>query len=89
MAGFPIEIVNTTFLFLFFAFLASLVNLYLKRAKALSRDNVQCVPAARKGECCSPFAPLCAVPRSLTPPPPFAPLPPHPTPPSGSAACPS
>lgn len=41
--GFPIEIVNATFLFIFFAFLASLVNLWLKRTKKLSRDNAQCV----------------------------------------------
>jgi hypothetical protein len=41
--GFPIEIVNATFLFIFFAFLASLVNLWLKRTKKLSKDNAQCV----------------------------------------------
>lgn len=44
MAGFPIQIVNATFLFIFFAFLASLVNLWLKRTKKLSKDNAQCVP---------------------------------------------
>lgn len=43
MAGFPIQIVNATFLFIFFAFLASLVNLWLKRTKKLSKDNAQCV----------------------------------------------
>ena len=43
MAGFPVPIVNTTLLFLFFAFLASLVNLYLKRTKKLTKDNAQCV----------------------------------------------
>ncbi len=41
--AFPIQIFNATILFIFFAFLASLVNLFLKRTKKLSKDNAQCV----------------------------------------------
>jgi hypothetical protein len=49
MAGTPPEVVGTTFLFIFFAFLASLVALYLMRTKKLSRDDVRVRYRARAG----------------------------------------
>lgn len=45
MAPLPGQVYGGTITFIVLAFVASLVNLYLKRTKKLNKDNAQCVRA--------------------------------------------